>query len=244
MIMHVEPGSFIYFGDASDKLNSKEYLTWNNGDLLERKPFVLLSKQLQLRNLSFLHQIHSNHGVMVDNNHTITPFFIDGDYLITNEPGFGIGVMTADCLPVICYDARTQSIGVAHAGWRGAVDGVVITMLNHMKEAYGIDPTTIKIFLGPSAKVCCYQVAPDFGKNLESYPFGYQMIRACRDKYFFDLSGFVTQQLVRWGVPVTSLHMGYNRCTICIPSFCSYRRYCTQGSDDTSGRQMTVACIK
>src|SRR5579872_6450376 len=129
MILHIEPGSYIYFGDASISMYPHEYLTWTDKNLLDMSSFKLIGKQLSLQSLSFLHQTHSAHGYAIDKKHSIAPFSLDGDYLITNEKSQGIGIMTADCLPVICYDKHAQAIGIAHAGWRGAVDGVVITML-------------------------------------------------------------------------------------------------------------------
>ncbi len=244
MIIHSAPRYHIYFGDAKDEMYPNQYQQWNDFAFLSRKPIISVAARLQLQNLFFLRQVHGIEGLSVskENVLTIPPFSQEGDFLITHEPQVGLGILTADCLPVILYDRTHHAIGIAHAGWRGAVAGVISAILNAMKKAYKSDPHDLTLFFGPSAKRCCYEVQPEFITQLESYPFSDQVIRSNGSKVFFDLPLFVELQVLQQGVK--SIHKEYNSCTMCDTRFHSYRRGTAAGSPDLVGRQMTVVAIK
>ncbi len=244
MIIHSAPRYHIYFGDTKDEMYPNQYQQWNDFELLSRKPIISVADRLQLQSLIFLRQVHGIEGCIVSaqNLLTIPSFSRDGDFLITHEQHVGLGILTADCLPVIAYDRKYNAIGIAHAGWRGAVAGVVPTMLNAMKKAYESDPHDLTLFFGPSAKRCCYEVQPEFITHLDSYPFGDQVIRSHRERLFFDLPLFVELQVVHQGVK--SIHKEYNSCTLCDTRFHSYRRGTAAGNPNLIGRQMTVVAIK
>ncbi len=243
MIIHSAPRYHIYFGDAKDEMYPHQYQQWNDFAFLSRKPIIPMVEQLQLQNLFFLRQVHGIEGctVSAQNIFMTPPFSRDGDFLITHEMKLGLGILTADCLPVIAYDRKYNAIGIAHAGWRGAVAGVVLAMLNAMKKAYKSDPHELTLFFGPSAKRCCYEVQPEFITQLETYPSGDQVICSNGSRFFFDLPLFVELQALHQGVK--SIHKEYNSCTICDRRFHSSRRG-TAESPDLIGRQMTVVAIK
>ncbi len=244
MIIHSAPRYHIYFGDAKDEMYPSQYCQWNDFEILSRQPIASMAERLQLQNLFFLRQVHGIEGLSVSKKDllTTTPFSRDGDFLITHEPQVGLGILTADCLPVIAYDRKHNAIGIAHAGWRGAIAGVVSVMLNAMKKVYESDPHDLTLFFGPSAKHCCYEVRPEFITHLDSYPFSDQVIRSHRERLFFDLPLFVELQVMQEGVK--SICKEYNSCTICDNRFHSYRRGIVAGSPDLIGRQMTVVAIK
>ncbi len=244
MVIHSAPRYYIYFGDAKDEMYPNQYQHWNDFELLSRKPIVPVAERLQLQSLLFLRQVHGVDGFAVAKKNllTIPSFSRDGDFLITHEQHVGLGILTADCLPVIAYDRKYNAIGIAHAGWRGAVAGVVPAMLNAMKKAYKSDSNNLTLFLGPSAKRCCYEVQPGFIAQLEAYPYVDQVIHSMGSKVFFDLPLFVEQQVLQEGMK--SIHKEYNSCTICDIRFHSYRRGIAIGSPDLVGRQMTVVAIK
>src|SRR3990167_757228 len=82
--------------------------------------------------LKILRQIHGVVGTAVkadDLTRALSLFEKEGDYLITDQPNIALGVLTADCLPVVIYDQVRNVVGIAHAGWRGTVGGVVRAML-------------------------------------------------------------------------------------------------------------------
>jgi YfiH family protein len=253
MLLHNDPHLRIYFGDAQDKLFPADYLNLPpDADLFSIPNYARMLELLHLKNLVFLHQTHSTDGLVITSSEhaqQIRPFFLEGDYLVTNQPLIGVGVMTADCLPVVLYDSVHQAVAVVHAGWRGSVQGVVLTALEVMKENFGTKPEQLTVFFGPCAQVCCYEVGQDFLDNLEDFDFIDRV--ACplkpwrnrvqrRDsKLFFDVPLYNQLLLESVGVPASAFQEQYNKCTMCDHAFFSHRR---QGQ--AAGRQMTVACLQ
>lgn len=246
MIIHATSQYAIYFGDASDQMYPREYLQWQNNEILSKQPIRLVKEQLHLNNVMFLHQRHSCKGLEVTEQliKQVSPFSQDGDFLITRLPYAGIGIVTADCLPVIVYDRRFHAAGVAHAGWRGAVLRVVPMMLKKMKELYGSTESDFILFFGPSAKRCCYEVSADFIDHLDEYPFSDKVLQRQAGKVFFDLPLFVELQLAHQGINPRELRREYNNCTICDHRFHSYRRGTSNQEANLTGRQMTVITVK
>ena len=246
MIVHAAPQYRIYFGDANDAMYPSEYLQWRDSDILSKKPLQQLQQNLKLDNLMFLHQRHGCNGLEVTKKSlaTIQPFGKDGDFLVTQFPSIGIGVLTADCLPVVFYDRRFHVAAVAHAGWRGAVLGIIPTVLRYLQQRFGSNPRDITTFFGPSAKRCCYEVTPDFIDHLDHYPYTEKLFQRNASRLFFDLPMLVELQLLQEGILAQSLHRDYNDCTICDTRFHSHRRGTLEGKADTMGRQMTIIMLK
>lgn len=232
MLLHHNPLFRIYFGDARDKIFPSVSL--------EEKS-ALLKKQMEIQALVFLHQVHGTQGEYIfDQEHAadLQSLSADGDYLITSTPHIGIGILTADCLPIICYDTFNQAVAIIHAGWRGSVQGIALVTLNKMQQEIGTKLENVRVFFGPCAKVCCYQVTPDFLAHLEPFAFADQVIKHQNSSLFFDVPLFNRLLLEDYGIARNAFQLQYNYCTIEDSSFYSYRR---QGSQ--AGRQMTVACL-
>ena len=242
MLIHTNPHFSIYFGDASDKLMPPYYLNLPDKFLLELEPFNGLKAKLGLKNLMFLHQTHSDQGFVVTQDFLAAnrPFKIDGDYLITDIQHAGIGVMTADCLPILFYDRRNNVIAAIHAGWRGSVLGVAVKAMERMRETYGTQPEDISVFFGPSALVCCYEVSRGFESHLEGFSWvdKQQVFIERNNKLFFDVPRFNQLQLEAAGIKNEAIFTEYNLCTMCNTSFYSHRR-----DGEAAGRQMTVICL-
>ena len=246
MVIHNESLFHIYFGDSADKIYPDRYLDCKQDYLLGLPQIVPIVEKLRLNNLVFLQQVHGGQGMIITNSTGIIhPFSIDGDFLITQQSGIGIGVITGDCLPVICYDKRFGVVGVAHAGWRGAVAGIVPAMLENMHENFGTLSEDLMIFFGPSAKSCCYEVGKDFKNHFDAYPeIDDTVLRRNGDSWFFDLPLFVQRQLAACGIDDCMIRTGYNNCTICDDRFCSHRRDMRTKKDSGGGRQMTIVALK
>ncbi len=247
MLIHDEPVYTIYFGDAEDHMYPQHYAQWRYSNLFAQPQIRSMARRLQLDRLTFLSQVHGKDGLFITqrNVQDIRPFSVEGDFLITNNVRIGLGIMTADCLPVICYDKRHHVAGIAHAGWRGAVAGVVTSMLHMMRDQCGTQRQDITVFYGPSAKRCCYQVGDLFGKNLEQYHFADDVLYRYEGALYFDLPGFIKQQLLLYGLKDYQFRIDYNNCTICDHRFCSYRRETgVNGDSRVVGRQMTVVVLK
>jgi YfiH family protein len=231
----------LYFGDSRDQLFPKDYLNYPPGqNLLALKPYADCAEGMGIFNLFFLHQVHGTVGSVIDVHTAVTmrSFSCEGDFLITNLPGVGIGIMTADCLPLLLHDPITQSIAAIHAGWRGAVAGIAPIALSRMMQEYGAQPDNIRAYLGPCIHSCCYQVGDQVVQALKDSSASASVLCSCQGKTLFDLPGFVAGQLEAAGLKKEAISLENSLCTHCNPRFWSYRR---QG--ETAGRQMTVIAL-
>lgn len=239
MIFHDAPSFRIYFGNAKDKLSPSEYLNLpENKNILELEPYKNIKKFLNLDSLIFLHQVHGSDGqiISVEQMQAMQPFKIDGDYLITADKHLGIGVMAADCLPIVFYDSQHNVAAIAHAGWRSSVQEIALKVLADMKDQFKTDTHAIKIFFGPSAKICCYEVKQDFLQHLDACEYTQEVIQQRNGAIFFNLPRFNQLQLMGAGIKKDAFRLDYNICTMCDDAFYSGR----QGA----GRQMTVISLK
>ncbi len=240
MILHTSPLFSIYFGQMNDGLTAEHYAQARALHSFDYAPFEQVKKALHCQNLVFLEQTHSDNGVLVTPEFLseYVPFGQQGDYLIT-ATNAGVGVLTADCLPIVMYDSFHTKIGVVHAGWRGSVKRVATKALEAMQNRFGTQIEHVRFFFGPSAKVCCYQVSDDFIHELDTCSYASEVIVQRGDSYYFDLPTFNRLQLEEIGVKRDAICLEYTSCTMCHETFNSYRRQGTQ-----AGRQMTVACLK
>lgn len=234
MLLHKEARYTIYFGSAEDSLFPTEYLALDpSTHLLDKNPYNKLQGQMQISCLFFLKQIHSNTGYRIEESPLQPAFATEGDYLLTTTKHAGIGVMTADCLPIIVVDEKNHQIAAIHAGWKGSVAGILQKAISNLN----VPDSALKIFFGPSARACCYEVDSSFKDHI---PPSLQntVIQTRADRHFFDLPGF-NQALIAQIAPASTIITTYNFCTLCNHRFFSYRR---QGT--AAGRQMTVAALR
>lgn len=114
-----------------------------------------------------IRQVHGNDVLLVDTSHAGSggppgaPLVGDADALITCTPGLPLMTLHADCQPILFADTRRGAVGVAHAGWRGAVTDIAGATVSAMKTAFGSDPQDIWAFLGPAIGVECYEVGEE-----------------------------------------------------------------------------------
>jgi len=175
-----------------------------------------------------VHQIHSADVVSVAAPLGPRP---RADAIVTATPGLAVGVLTADCQPVLFADGEAGVIGAAHAGWRGARDGVLEATLAAM-EALGAERDRIAAVIGPSISQRNYEVGPELleefmAEDPESARF---FANGEGDRYLFDLPGYGLSRLRRAGVG----HAEWTRhCTYADPErFYSYRRATHAGEAD------------
>jgi polyphenol oxidase len=197
-----------------------------------------LRKKLQLEYLVFQDQSHGTNGWIITTKEQLTQpticFDREGDYLITDQPNIGIGVRTADCLPIVFYAEKHNVIAVAHAGWRGSVAGIGPIVVKRLQQEFSIQPHEIHALFGPAAKLCCYQVTQEFRAHLSPFAYKDRLITERNGKLFFNNSLLNQLQLEAAGIPAANINQSYNHCTICNTQYHSYRRatnkenYCVQ----------------
>ena len=95
---------------------------------------------------------------------------VEADALVTARPGILLGILTADCLPVIIVDRRCRAVAVVHAGWRGLLAGVVPATLEVLERRYGIGAADLRVYCGPAIGRCCYRVGDEVVEQFAARP--------------------------------------------------------------------------
>ncbi len=182
-----------------------------------------------------VHQVHSPDVV------TVTAPLADrprADAMVTATPGLALAVLTADCQPVLFSDAKAGVIGAAHAGWKGARDGVMEATLDAM-ETLGARRGDITAVIGPCISQTAYEVGQEFFESFtDDAPEAQRFfVNGNGDRYLFDLPSYGLWRLREAGVG----HADWTRhCTYRDPArFYSYRRTTHAGEADY-GRQISV----
>ena len=166
----------------------------------------------------------------------------DADAVVTTTPGLTIGVLTADCAPVLLADAGSGVVAAVHCGWRGTLAGILENTLAQM-ETLGADRSHIRAAVGPTISPDAYEVGPEF---LEQFLAEDEQNRTYfsegerPDHPMFDLPRFVTARLTGAGVGEVG---DLGACTYARPDrFFSYRRSVHQGEPDY-GRQISAIVL-
>ena len=166
----------------------------------------------------------------------------DADAIITNQGGLAIGVLTADCVPILLADPVKKVIGIVHAGWRGTVKGVVQKAIDAMVKQFGPDKQTILAAIGPSIGPCCYKVdetvIKEFGVHSPELG-GNKFIKKGKDSWALDLKKANFVQMLDIGLLEKNISVE-NLCTSCRNDiFFSYR-----ADGRITGRQLNFIMMK
>ena len=179
--------------------------------------------------LTTVHQVHSPDVVHV--TAPLTEPRPEADAMVTATPGLCLGVLTADCQPVLFADRAAGVIGAAHAGWRGTRDGVLEATLDAM-EGLGAVRGRIHVAIGPTISQAAYEVGPEFVEGFvdddrEAARF---FANGTGDRALFDLPGYALWRLRAAGVAQAEW---IRHCTYRDPErFYSYRRTTHAGEAD------------
>lgn len=164
------------------------------------------------------------------------------DALVTDRPGLLLGILTADCAPVLFHDAAAGVIGAAHAGWKGAFTGVTDRTVQAM-EALGAARANIAAVVGPCIAQKSYEVDGAFERRFtEAAPENGRFFKAGREGHaWFDLEGYVASRLRDFGVGTVAM-LGED--TYASPArFYSFRR-ATHHSEPGYGRQISLVGLR
>ncbi len=192
-----------------------------------------------------LYQVHSATCVTVT-----APWAVadkpQADAMVTDRPGLALGILTADCAPVLFYGETPDSapvIGAAHAGWGGALKGVLANTVADM-TALGAVPDTIRAVIGPCIHQPSYEVSDEFRAPFVAQDPDHERFFAPADReghFMFDLPGYAARRLAqaRVGHISTMAHDTYSRTN----DYFSYRRSIHSAEPDY-GRQLSVIAIR
>lgn len=186
-------------GESKGDFATLNFNSKKEGELLnveQNKEKVVKFFELDKDALKLINQVHSNTVVIVDNIKQSTSS-LEADAIVTNLPEVIIGVITADCTPILLADEKNGVIAAIHAGWRGALAGIIKKSIEAM-ESIGGQANCIQAVIGPTIRRSVYEVDDEFKttfltnseENEEFFTAGIKT-----GKHFFDLPGYCKVQL-------------------------------------------------
>ena len=184
------------------------------------KNLALVAKKIKIspKKLLLMNQTHSKKVIIIKNKNYKK---INSDAIITKIKGLALGVLTADCVPIILYDNKNDIIGCIHAGWKGAVSGIIENTIYKFKQLN----TNNKIYgcVGPCIGKKSYEVSIDFYKKFlrKSKKNSIYFRKKSKSKKLFDLRKYVTDKLIKLKVKVDQINRDTFRDK---NNFFSYRR--------------------
>jgi YfiH family protein len=227
------------------------------GAATKGKPWPLIT--LRQVHSDIIHVVRSRKPALLKQTHFV------GDGMVTDFPRLALGILTADCFPVLLVDTKKKAIGAFHAGWRGTVKRIVEKGVGIMRLEFGSRPEDIHAAIGPGIQQCSFEVGEEVEEAFhtqfayagelfhrvqesdavrERYPMLFMNQRAPGHgdpciKVHLDLRQANRRQLLAAGVPEANV-TALKDCTVCQPrKFFSHR-----GERGKTGRQMAIVGIK
>lgn len=166
---------------------------------------------------------------------------VRADGLITTERGVYLGVLTADCVPLLLFDPRRSAVGAVHAGWRGTVLGIATNAVQSMQKVLGCRVADIRVAFGPAIGPCCYVVGEEVVRaclehDASTRPF---LRPAGSGRWKMNLSGINLHQLIAAGIREENV-VPFPHCTCC-------RRdlfFSVRAEGDPTGRQLSLIGLR
>ena len=196
------------------------------------------------KHLIMPHQVHKTEIAVIDHafldmDSAKRQLRLEGvDALMTNIPGLCIGVSTADCIPILLYDADHHAGCAVHAGWRGTASRIVEKAVETMKTLHGSEPKLLKAQIGPGISLDSFEVGDEVYEEFRQAGFNMPDISLRMDKWHIDLPECNRLQLLDVGVPDKSITMS-NICTFNHPD----RYFSARRLGINSGRLFTAIMI-
>jgi len=181
-----------------------------------------LSEKEGLKTIKTIKQIHSNNFVHLTNINKFEKDY-EADSIVTDVKGYGVGIYTADCVPLIFMDRMKNIYGVIHAGWKGTLAGITSRVFKYLINELNCDNNHIDVAIGPCIEGSCYEIGEEIARqfqmtfeNTEFYLTGNG-----ENKFKLDLRMANIDQLKNEGISnIETIDI----CTKCDLNFPSYRR--------------------
>jgi len=236
----IQHGFFTKLGGVSsgvyDSLNCSPSSDDSIENVLENRKRVMQSLAVENVKLYGLSQIHSTvvYKITQDMPNDV---FRKGDAMVTNERGVFLSVLGADCTPVLFSNTQGTIVGAAHAGWKGAVTGIVEAVVEKMCEL-GAKREEIRACIGPTIHQASYEVQQDFIDQLNQLSAipSVSFLKEQQGSFYFDLPRYLVEQCKRSNISVEDLALDTYTLD---KDFFSYRRNTHEGLKDY-GRQVSV----
>ncbi|MDN5249699.1 peptidoglycan editing factor PgeF [Bartonella sp. TP] len=226
------------FAEATAKIEHYFFTYQPNNSMSETRLAIAQQINLKFERLIFAQQIHSAKVAVINESNYKNK--IQADAMVSNNSGFGLAIITADCTPILLADSHKNVIGAIHAGWRGAIAGIIETTIEQML-LLGAKKENITAIIGPTISQKNYEVDAEFKQNfLAQNENNTKYFIPKSNKYLFDLERYNLDCLKHAQIKAFSLQL----CTYeNAEHFSSYRRATHLGTENT-GRQLSVISLK
>lgn len=250
-LLEEEYGIGVYFTSRAGGVSKKDYesfnLSFNVGDnrsaVIENRSRLSSLFGADLDHWVFCRQIHGCRVQYVGRNdwgrgaYDYESAIPRTDALITEEKSTAIGILTADCLPVVMVAGRERICAVTHAGWRGVLAGIVPGTYKMLQARIGKGYKEFDVFIGPHIRSCCFRVREDVGKMFPPETWRIEEDGRQAQGINISLERALILQLVQEGVRENQIH-SVGICTSCDKDYFSYRK-----AKGRTGRQAGIAVI-
>lgn len=192
-----------------------------------------------IKDLVVLRQVHSTTVVTLTER---PQGVIEADAMVTDRPDLLLGILTADCSPVLFADPEAGIVAAAHAGWKGAAGGIVHATVLAM-VGLGADPRNVRAAIGPTISGPNYEVGPETAAQilaLDKAAEAHITVPQGKTREHFDIPGLLMEQLFGAGVGLVS---DLGMCTYANPGIFFSHRYATHHGT-TTGRQIAIIGLK
>ena len=205
------------FESLNCDLNSND----EKSSILSNRAMIAKNMGLEPSNLITLKQVHSSKVIKIET--PVDSNLIEGDAMVTSSEGIGLGILTADCAPVMFTENKARIIGIAHVGWRGALDSVIENTILKMIEL-GAEIKFLNAVIGPCIQKENYEIGAEFLERfLNKDPNHLKYFNTDgNEKIWFDLPGLILKKLLSIGITTTE---NLGQCTFALSDdFFSHRR--------------------
>ena len=213
----------------------------NKKNVLRNLKIVCKKIGCSRKKLVLLHQVHSNKFSFIDEKYNFNNKKIKADALITNLRNVAIGVLTADCVPILIYDRKLKIIAGIHAGWKGVYKDIIYKVIIFLKKK-GSNTNNLYAAIGPCIFEKNYEVQKDFKdrflkKNKKNSIF----FKSRKNKTYFSLNNYVYNHLKEKGIKSTEL---INKNTFDNKNNFFSARRSIQDNENDYGRNISIIMIK
>ncbi|MBI5135341.1 polyphenol oxidase family protein [Candidatus Uhrbacteria bacterium] len=186
-------------------------MIWGNrlpvtADIRQRRDRYFVREQIDPGRVVAGGVAHGTDVVAVNEQH-VGQYIPNKDALITNTAGLYLAITVADCLPIYLFDPATRVIGIAHAGWRGTVAGILERVVETFGQEFGAHPRTIQTLIGPHIQSCHFEIKEDVATQLDP-----GSIEARDGRMFGNLAREAELRLYNAGCRTITID---ERCTVC-----------------------------
>ena len=244
-LQSVKHGFFGRTGGVStgiySSLNFSEKTADSKANIYANRALAMDELDISSQKVFFPNQQHTNNVVVIDNKTDFDKISLKPvDAVITNLKGIGVGILTADCSPILAHESESGFILAIHAGWKGAIAGVCENALRSLKDL-GVDIKKISVVIGPTISKNCYEVKLDFIESFLKTDPSFENFFIKKDSnYFFDLTSFIESRFNLFEVyDIDNLGL----CTYENPELFFSNRRAYHKSERDFGRMASIICL-